>query len=249
MDKFLELDINKNVNENANSYFEQAKKIKKKIKTIEDMLDKGVKVTSKNSDEKEEKTKKKKWYEHFRWFYSEKNFLIIAGKNANQNEKIYKNIMKENDLFMHAEIVGAPFTVIKNGKTADENTLNAAAQFAGSYSRAWKFGSSSVDVYHVTQEQLTKKTSGEYVKKGGIIILGERVWYKNISLCLCLGFYKGQLVCFPELCGHLLEKPIYIVPGKRDKENLAKEISKQLKVEMDEIVSLLPAGDSDIKIK
>jgi predicted ribosome quality control (RQC) complex YloA/Tae2 family protein len=85
MDDFLELDLTKNVNENANLYYDKAKKLKKKIKTIEDMLDKGVKITSKNTEEKEEK-KKKKWYEHFRWFYSEKNVLVIAGKNAYQNE-------------------------------------------------------------------------------------------------------------------------------------------------------------------
>lgn len=248
MDDFLELDLTKNVNENANVYYDEAKKLKKKIKTIEDMLEKGVKITSKNKEGEVEK-KKKKWYEHFRWFYSEKNVLVIAGKNANQNERIYKNIMKENDLFMHAEVVGAAFTVIKNGKDADEETLKAAAQFSGSYSRAWKFGYSSIDVYHVTQNQLTKKTSGEYVKKGGIIILGERVWYKNVQLGLCLGFYKGELVCFPELCGHYLEKPVYIVPGTRDKENLAKEISKNLNVDVDAIVHLLPTGDSDIKIK
>lgn len=247
MDDFLELDLNKNVNENANLYYDKAKKLKKKIKTIEDMLDKGIKITSKNKDGEEEKKKKKKWYEHFRWFYSEKNVLVIAGKNANQNERIYKNIIKENDLFMHAEIVGAPFTIIKNGINADENTLNAAAQFAGSYSRAWKFGSTTVDVYQATMEQLSKKVSGAFIKKGSVIVSGERVWYKNVSLCLCIGFYKGQLVCFPELCGPLLEKPIYIVPGKRDKENLAKEISNKLNVEIDDVVSLLPAGDSDIK--
>ncbi len=243
----IQIDVRKSVTENANDYYEKAKKAKEKAKRIREMLEKGVEIRKdKKSEGEEKKEGKMKWFEHFKWFYSMKGFLVVAGKNANQNERLYKGVMKANDLFFHAEIVGAPFTIIKNGLTADERTIAAAAQYAGSHSRAWKFGYAAVDVYSVKLEQLTKKTSGAYVKKGGIIITGERTWYRNTKLELAIGYYNDKLVCFPELCATMLRNPVKIVPGTREKEDVAKEIALKIGGNVDEIVALLPAGNTDI---
>ncbi|MEM3364145.1 MAG: NFACT RNA binding domain-containing protein [Candidatus Micrarchaeia archaeon] len=243
------IDPRKTVNENANDYFEAAKKAKEKAKRIREMIESGFELENKSAGAKEEKAmanEKQKWFEHFRWFYSQKGFLVVAGKNANQNEKIYKRVMRENDLFLHAEIVGAPFTVIKNGLNADERTIAAAAQFAASYSRAWKFGYASVDVYSVRKEQLTKKVSGAYVKKGGIIITGERTWYRNTPLGLAVGYYNDKLACFPVMCASLLKNHAKIVPGTREKEDVAREIAQKIGARVDDIVALLPAGNTAI---
>jgi len=58
--------------------------------------------------------------------------------------------MDAGDLFFHADIDGAPVAVMKTGgRNAGDQDLMEAAQFAASYSAAWKFGYGSVDVYCV----------------------------------------------------------------------------------------------------
>lgn len=241
----IELDPKKTVAENANQYYERAKKAKEKAARLRAMLERGIHISDEMRASEIQKSKTK-WFERFRWFYSSKGFLVVAGKNANQNEALYKRVMGDKDLFLHAEIVGAPFTVIKNGVNADDRTVQEAAQFAGSYSRAWKFGQATVDVYAVRKEQLTKRASGEYIKKGGVIVLGEREWFRNIKLGLAIGLYNGKPACFPELCAHLLTKPVLVVPGSKEKEEIAKIISEKTGISKDEIIALLPAGGSEI---
>ncbi len=240
----IEIDLNRTLHENASGYYEKAKKAKAKIARMEKLIESGINI--REGEKKERAVAKRKWYEKYRWFISKSKFIVIAGRNANQNERLYKNIMRDNDLFMHAEIVGAPFTIIKNGVNADEHTLLAAAQFAVSYSRAWKFGYATADVYAVKKEQLTKKTSGMYVKKGAVIVLGERRWFRNVPLKLCIGFYESRIACFPELCKNLLKSAVSIVPGTKSKEEIAKVIANKLNANIDEVIALLPAGETDI---
>ncbi len=246
MDNEIEIDLRKSITENAKAYYERAKKAREKAKRLKEMLEKGITISAGERKDAGASEKKKKWYEHFRWFYSSKGFLVVAGKNANQNEALYKRVMKENDLFMHAEIVGAPFTIVKNGLNADKKTVEEAAQFAASYSRAWKFGYAVIDVYSAKKEQLTKRASGAYIKKGGVMVEGEREWYRNTGLGLAVGLYQGRPACFPALCTHLLAQAVKIVPGSKEKEIIAREISKKTEISVDEIVALLPAGTSDI---
>lgn len=241
----VEIDLRRSIADNAARYYEMAKKARKKAKRIRELLERGVHIAKKEKVEREKK-RKRKWFEKFRWFYSKNGFLVVAGRNANQNERLYKSVMKDDDLFLHAEIVGAPFTIVKKGINADDETLNAAAQFAVSYSRAWKFGYAAADAYAVGREQLTKKTSGEYVKKGGIIVKGNRRWFKNAKLGLLIGLYKNRLACFPKLCSGMLRDAVGIIPGSRKKEEIAKEIAKRLNADVDEVLALLPAGESDI---
>ncbi|MEM0438351.1 MAG: NFACT RNA binding domain-containing protein [Candidatus Micrarchaeia archaeon] len=241
----VELDPKKTVAENAGQYYERAKKAREKAARLRALLEKGVSISDGRESGETQKSKAK-WFERFRWFYSSRGFLVVAGKNANQNEALYKRVMGDKDLFLHAEIVGAPFTVIKNGVNADDRTVQEAAQFAGSYSRAWKFGQATVDVYAVRKEQLTKRVSGEYIKKGGVMVLGEREWFRNTKLGLAIGLYNGRPACFPELCAHLLAKPVRIVPGAREKEEIAKIVSEKTGISKDDVIALLPAGGSEI---
>lgn len=244
MDETIEINIGKSLHENASEYYENAKRSRAKAKRIEELIHKGVHISERKEEKKKEQ--KRKWYEQYRWFISKTGFIVITGRNANQNERIYKNIIKDDDLFLHAEIVGAAFTVVKKGVNADEETLNAAAQFAVSYSRAWKFGYAAADAYAVKKEQLTKKTSGMYVKKGAVIITGKKRWFNNVPLGLAIGYYKNKLACFPQMCKNLLTTPVSITPGSTPKEEIAKVIAEKINAKIDDIMKMLPAGETSI---
>ncbi|MFV2015443.1 MAG: NFACT RNA binding domain-containing protein, partial [Candidatus Heimdallarchaeota archaeon] len=129
------VDFRKSLADNANSYYEQSKKAKKKVK--------GAEIAIENTKQKIQLAKEKKeisvetsgskvillkrrkaWYEKFHWTISDEDFLVIAGTDANTNERIVKRYVEDDDIFLHADVQGAPSTVIKgNGRNIPENTI------------------------------------------------------------------------------------------------------------------------------
>ncbi len=136
------------------------------------------------------------WFERFRWFRTSDGFLVIGGRNADQNEEIVKNYMEPGDRFVHAQAHGGPATVIKatapNEPARDvdfpASTLREAARFAVAYSSVWKAGQHVGEAYHVSPEQVSKEPeSGEYLEKGGFVIRGERTYVDDVPLEIAVG--------------------------------------------------------------
>ena len=106
---------------------------------------------------RKEAMESKQWYEKFRWFTSSDGFLVVAGKDTVSNEVIVKKYTTQEDVVFHAEITGAPFVVVKaEGKPISEQALREAAEFAASYSRAWRENAGTADVYWVKSTSLVK---------------------------------------------------------------------------------------------
>jgi predicted ribosome quality control (RQC) complex YloA/Tae2 family protein len=61
-----------------------------------------------------QKLRKQLWFEKFYWFISSDNYIIVSGRDAQQNELIVKRYLQKGDLYVHADIVGASSCVIKN---------------------------------------------------------------------------------------------------------------------------------------
>ena len=53
-------------------------------------------------------------FEKFLWFISSENYLVIGGRDQQQNEIIYKRYLKSGDLYVHADLHGASSCVVKN---------------------------------------------------------------------------------------------------------------------------------------
>ncbi len=143
------------------------------------------------------KVKRKQWHEKFRWFRSSDGFLVVAGKDAVSNEVLVKKHAKPHDAVFHADVAGAPFVVIKTeGKAPSEKALREAGEFAAAFSRAWREGTGSADVYQVKPSQLSKSgPSGEYVPHGAFAVSGKRNWMRSVPLKLAIGVVKedGEL--------------------------------------------------------
>lgn len=80
------------------------------------------------------------WFEKFDWFVSSENYLVLAGRNAQQNEMLFRRYMKKNDLYVHAEINGAATVIIKNHREDEPIppvTLQEAGVFCVCRSSAW----------------------------------------------------------------------------------------------------------------
>jgi predicted ribosome quality control (RQC) complex YloA/Tae2 family protein len=194
--------------EGAGRFYERSKRAKQKLEGAKGALEESRKMLAevegkirkaetaehvKPAEAEEELVKRrvrhKEWFEKFRWFVSPDGFLVVAGKDAVSNEVLIKKHAEADDIVFHADIVGAPFVVVKTeGKKPGKECLREAGEFAAAFSRGWREGFGSVDVYWVKPEQLSKGgPSGESVPKGGFVVRGERNWMRNVPLRIAIG--------------------------------------------------------------
>ncbi|WP_434521936.1 ribosome rescue protein RqcH [Halorubrum sp. AS12] len=136
------------------------------------------------------------WYDRFRWFHTSTGYLVIGGRNADQNEELVKKYMSKHDRFFHTQAHGGPVTILKASgpsESADpvdfsEETLREAAQFAVSYSSDWKDGRGAGDAYMVEPDQVSKTPeSGEYIEKGSFVIRGDRTYFEDVPCRIAVG--------------------------------------------------------------
>ena len=114
----ITLNLRKSVQENANEYFEKAKKSRRKIEGAQKTIERFEAELGKLQQEAiVQQTARKKvpleWYEKFRWFISSEGFLCIGGRDATSNEVVIKKHTDKNDVVFHTELPGSPFFVIK----------------------------------------------------------------------------------------------------------------------------------------
>ncbi|WP_424355145.1 ribosome rescue protein RqcH [Methanobacterium sp. MBAC-LM] len=266
-DEVINIDAKVEIPENAEVYYEKAKKAKRKITGVNIAIEKTKKEIEKAKNKKEiemervtlpqKRVKKElKWFEKLRWFLSSDGFLVIGGRDANSNEIVVKKYMENNDVYFHSDIHGAPSVIIKSqGKEIPETTLNEAASFAASFSSAWTKGFGSQDVYWVHPDQVSKTPqSGEFVKKGAFIIRGTRNYVRAATLLIAVGVvdYEGErLMAGPlDAVKKYTDNYVIIKPGYTKKEALSREIRRKLDQEhivtMDDLVRVLPSGKADI---
>jgi predicted ribosome quality control (RQC) complex YloA/Tae2 family protein len=214
-----------------------------------------------------------KWYEQFRWFHTSDEFLVIGGRNADQNEEIVKKYLDRGDLFFHTQAHGGPATVLKVTGPSEsydddieipEQSRQEAAQFAVSYSSLWKQGKFAGDVYMVDHDQVSKTPeSGEYLEKGGFAIRGDRTYFEDTAVGVAVG-----IKCEPDtrVIGgppSAIEAPaetsITVEPGKYAQNDIAKRLYREFKTRFvdesfvrkvaspDLIQEFLPPGQSSMK--
>jgi hypothetical protein len=213
------------------------------------------------------KTRKKRWYEKFRWFISSEGFLVLGGRDVKSNENLAKRQMSANDVFLHAALHGAPYTIIKvPDKPPGQQTLEEAAQFAITFSRAWQDGLSSGDAYWVNPEQVSfSPPSGEYLPTGAVMLYGTKNYIRRMPVELAVGViledeYAIPISGPPAAVVTQTEFYVRVLPGDVKKGQLVKEIINRLKglvpddqsdlvnqIPQEDMMRVLPAGGGRIE--
>lgn len=269
-DVTVQIDSNIGIPESTEKYYNKGKKAKRKINGVKEAIENTKREISRLKDKKEiaieelkEKQKPKvkrelKWYEKIRWFVSRDGYLVIGGRDANSNEMVVKKYSKNNDIYFHCDIHGAPSTIVQNidDNEIPETTLYDAACFASSYSSAWNEGFSSYDSYWVTLDQVSKTPeSGEFLKKGSFVIRGRKNFIRNVPLLIAIGIVDydndKRIMAGPVQCLEKMSDNFVIVkPGFTKKERISKEIlniiDKEKLFNVDDIVRNLPSGKCDL---
>ncbi|NHJ33721.1 MAG: fibronectin-binding domain-containing protein [Asgard group archaeon] len=250
----VELDFLKSASDNANEMYKRAKKAESKApgtqKKIDEFTEK-IKKLELGIEELAQKEKilierrKRDWYEKFHWFRSTDGFLVLAGKDLRTNNELVKKYLEQDDLFLHAEIHGAAVVIIKSeGKPIPESTINEAAIFSVTYSKAWKDRMSTENTYWVTSEQVSfSAPSGEYLVKGSFIIKGKKNILRNIPLEIAVYpvieekwsyVISGPLSAIQSIKDIDNSKIISVIPGDTPKSKVAKMIVTQFLKGLDE---------------
>lgn len=182
----VEVDLSLSAHANARRWYDMKKKQETKQGKTVTAHEKAFKAAERKtrlqlSQEKSVATishmRKVHWFEKFNWFISSENYLVISGRDAQQNEMIVKRYMGKGDLYVHADLHGASSTVIKNHRPAQPVpplTLNQAGCFTVCHSQAWdsKIVTSAWWVY---PHQVSKSApTGEYLTVGSFMIRGKK---------------------------------------------------------------------------
>lgn len=250
----ITLDVRQSVEENAQRFFAAAKKARRKEKGAEKAL-----LSWQKRPERKERPvvkkerrqrRKREWFEKFRWSFSSDGFLMVGGRDATTNEVLIKKYAEKGDLVFHTDMAGSPFVVVKaGGKEVPFATIEEAAQFCVSFSRAWRNGMTALEAFYVAPEQVTKEArAGEFLGKGAFLIRGKTTYVK-VPVRVAVGIdTEGRVVAGPpravlKQCGRAYE----VLQGQEKTSLVAKELYKLLEgaargLTIDDFVVALPSG-------
>ncbi len=257
----IPLDYTEGIDSNASIIYQQSKDINEKAKRAKDALDvsldelakkeAGLAKTKAAMANKVQPTKQF-WFERYKWFIAPSGRLVIAGKDAHTNDNIVKKHLKEDDLYAHADLHGAPSTIIKKGKDAPEEDLREACIYALAQSKGWVAALTDGSAYWVYTDQVSKTPqAGEFVPRGAFIIRGKRNYEYHLPMELAVGemTYENsrKVMCAPlESMKRLSNKYFVIHPGRGKAGKTAALMAKELMVPEEEVSRILPPGDAEI---
>ncbi|CAH8454001.1 unnamed protein product [Heterobilharzia americana] len=200
------VDLDLNALNNARKYYDKkraaSKKEEKTINASRKVLKSAThkaEITMKTAKTVAQITEVRKpmWFEKFFWFISSENYLVVAGRDSQQNEVLVKRYLKPGDLFVHADMHGASTVIVKarhltseeiNSSTylddsAHQNnsiplpppkTLLEAGNMAVVLSSAWQ-SHVLTRAWWVYHDQVSKTApSGEYLTTGAFMIRGRK---------------------------------------------------------------------------
>ncbi|XP_074852270.1 ribosome quality control complex subunit NEMF isoform X2 [Carettochelys insculpta] len=243
----VDVDLSLSAYANAKKYYDHkrhaAKKTQKTVEAAEKAFKSAEKKTKQTLKEVQtvttiQKARKVYWFEKFLWFISSENYLVIAGRDQQQNEMIVKRYLKSGDIYVHADLHGATSCVIKNpsGEPIPPRTLTEAGTMALCYSAAWdaRIITSAWWVYH---HQVSKTApTGEYLTTGSFMIRGKKNFLPPSYLMMGFSFlFKVEESC---VWRHRDERKV-----KVQDEDMESVTSSTNELVIEEVELLAPEGD------
>jgi predicted ribosome quality control (RQC) complex YloA/Tae2 family protein len=268
-DSKIKIDTSSSLQALASVLFNEAKRQKAAILSIEKLQKKTEKELEKLRKQIEiskdsialTEVKKKNWYERYRWFYTSDGTLAIGGRDSSSNMAIIRKHLQNSDTVFHADIFGSPFFILKAEKETTDSSLNEVAHATVCFSRAWREAMYGLKAFWVNPEQVKKGApSGQFLSKGSFVIEGQRNYVRVATLKLGVGLLKQDdryiVICGPPSC---VKKNCVcysmIEPGGSEMTDVAKKIKSGFvtmkgdvikSISLDDFVRVLPAGESHV---
>lgn len=164
---------------------------KKAIKSTEQKVMATLKKDLKQEKDVLRPVRKQFWFEKFIYFISSDGYLVLAGKDAQQNEILYRRYLKKGDVYIHADLDGAASVIVKNKLNPEDpippSTLAQGGDLAVCTSSAWD-SKAVMSAWWVNADQVSKTApTGEYLATGGFIVRGKKNFLPPAKLLLGFG--------------------------------------------------------------
>ena len=196
----VDIDLAHSAWANARQYHENKRSAAKKqektaqasqkaLKSTEQKVMADLKKVLKKEKEVLRPVRKQMWFEKFIYFISSDKYLVLAGKDAQQNEILYRRYLKKGDIYVHADLHGAATVIIKNNPMTPDapippTTLSQAGHLAVCTSSAWD-SKAGMSAWWVTADQVSKTApTGEYLTTGGFMVRGKKNFLPPAQLLL-----------------------------------------------------------------
>ena len=120
------LELDATVHQNAQRYFESARKQKNKTSgAVEALAETERKLKRARKSEAKQKASgklnrlkrsKRMWFEQHRWGMIEGGHLLVGGKDAKGNDSVVKKHLSNEDMYLHADLHGAPSCSLRSSQ-------------------------------------------------------------------------------------------------------------------------------------
>ena len=120
------LELDATVHQNAQRYFESARKQKNKTSgAVEALAETERKLKRARKSEAKQKASgklnrlkrsKRMWFEQHRWGMIEGGHLLVGGKDAKGNDSVVKKHLANEDMYLHADLHGAPSCSLRSSQ-------------------------------------------------------------------------------------------------------------------------------------
>lgn len=187
------IDLSLSALANAREIYTKKKKAGEKVQKATEATQKAIQAAEKSTIKTLQKQQMKRntiyerrkimWFEKFHWFLTNEKYLVIAGKDAHQNELLVKRYLRKGDAYVHADLHGAATCIVRNrAAVAGEKTippipvgsLEQAGCMSVCRSNAWT-NQVIAGAYWVHADQVSKTApSGEYLSTGSFMIRGKK---------------------------------------------------------------------------
>lgn len=237
----VDVDIGLSAHANARRWFEQKKKHAVKQDKTKAAHEKAFKAAEKKTLQQLAQAKsvaaishmrKVHWFEKFNWFVSSENYLIISGRDAQQNELVVKRYMRKGDLYVHADLHGASSTVIQNHNPLypiPPLTINQAGVFTVCRSQAWD-SKIVTSAWWVEAHQVSKTApTGEYLTVGSFMVRGKKNFLPPNPLVM--GFGVLFRLDDSSIAAHLNERRVR-GEGEETEDHSSRVVTEQGKLQL-----------------
>ena len=199
----IDVDLALTAYANARTYYDQKRTAAEKetktlqssakaLKSTERKITADLKKGLKNEKQLLRPVRTPLWFEKFLFFISSDGYLVLGGRDAQQNDIIYKRYFKRGDVYVHADIQGAATIFVKNNPATPDapippSTLQQAGTLSVSMSQAWD-SKAVMSGWWVGFDQIAKMApSGEYLSAGIFHVKGSKNFLPPAQLILGYG--------------------------------------------------------------
>nr|POE93625.1 ribosome quality control complex subunit 2 [Quercus suber] len=196
----IDIDLASSAWSNARQYYDQrrtaivkqektAQASEKALKSTEQKVLADLKKGLKQEKDVLRPVRRQHWFEKFIYFVSSDRYLVLAGKDVQQNEILYRKHLKKGDVYVNADLNGAASVVIKNNPATPDapippSTLSQAGNLSVCTSEAWD-NKAVMSAWWVNADQVSKTApNGEYLTTGGFVIKGKKNFLPPAQLLL-----------------------------------------------------------------